>query len=54
MDLWLLACGGALVVLAARTVYKLASRPTRREGEFTTDRVSHDWLASARIHEDQN
>jgi hypothetical protein len=51
MKYWILACG-ALAVIAARAAYNMTNRRTRR-GSVMSDQVSSDWLASARIHEDQ-
>jgi hypothetical protein len=50
MKLWLLACG-AIAVVAARAVYTLSTRQSRRT-RFTGDQVSSEWLATAKIHED--
>lgn len=50
MKFWILACG-ALAAIAARAVYGAGSRRSRRA--ISKDQVSADWLATARIHEDQ-
>ena len=50
MKFWILACG-ALVAVAARAVYSLSQRQGRRRAQ-STDQVSNEWLASAKIHED--
>jgi hypothetical protein len=51
MKLWILACG-AIAVVAARVVYTLSNRQSRRDSRFTGDQVSSEWLATAKIHED--
>ncbi len=51
MKLWILACG-AIAVVAARVVYTLSNRQSRRNARFTGDQVSSEWLATAKIHED--
>jgi hypothetical protein len=43
---------GAAALLAARATYSLMNRSSR-PGSFTNDQVSSDWLATARIHEDE-
>jgi hypothetical protein len=50
MKLWILACS-ALALVAARAAYTFSNR---RRGRFTNDQVSSEWLATAKIHEDQN
>jgi hypothetical protein len=52
MKFWILACG-ALVAVAARAVYSLSQRQGRRRAQ-STDQVSNEWLATAKIHEDHN
>jgi len=52
MKLWLLACG-AIAVVAARAMYLISNRQSRRT-EFTGDQVSSEWLATAKIHEDHS
>ena len=49
LKLWIFVLGAAAVV-AARATYNFVSRPP---GRFSNDQVSSDWLATARIHEDQ-
>ena len=51
MKIWILACG-AFAVVAARVVYNLTHRQSRRSTRFTGDQVSSEWLATAKIHED--
>jgi hypothetical protein len=51
LKFWMLALS-AVAVIAARATYNLVSRHSR-SGSFTSDQVSSDWLATARIHEDQ-
>ena len=51
MKFWIFALSAAAVV-AARAAYSYANRPAR-SGRFINDQVSSDWLATARIHEDQ-
>jgi peptidoglycan/LPS O-acetylase OafA/YrhL len=51
LKFWILALGAAAVI-AARATYNFVNRPART-GRFTDDQVSSDWLATARIHEDQ-
>jgi hypothetical protein len=53
MKLWLLVCG-ALAAVAAHAAYTFSNRQGRRRGGLTTDQVSSEWLATAKIHEDQN
>ena len=53
MKIWILACS-ALALLAAQAAYKFSNRHGRRRGALTTDQVSSEWLATAKIHEDQN
>lgn len=50
MKFWIIAL--AAVAVAARATYSLLNRPDR-SGGFIRDQVSNDWLATARIHEDQ-
>ncbi|MDQ3214116.1 MAG: hypothetical protein M3Q85_15670 [Acidobacteriota bacterium] len=50
MKIWILALSAA--VLAARVTYSFMNRASR-SGRFAHDQVSSDWLATARIHEDQ-
>jgi hypothetical protein len=49
LKIWLFVVGAAAVV-AARATYNFVSRNPAR---FGNDQVSSDWLATARIHEDQ-
>jgi hypothetical protein len=51
LKFWIFALGAAAVI-AARAAYSYANRPARA-GRFINDQVSSDWLATARIHEDQ-
>ncbi len=51
MKFWFFALSAAAVI-AARVVYSYANRPAQ-SGRFINDQVSGDWLATARIHEDQ-
>ena len=54
MKLWLLVCG-ALAAVAAHAAYSYSNRQGRRRGGLTTtDQVSSEWLATAKIHEDHN
>jgi hypothetical protein len=53
MKFWILACG-ALAALAAHAAYTFSQRQGRRRGQFDNDQVSSEWLATAKIHEDQN
>jgi len=53
MKFWILACG-ALAALAAHAAYTFSQRQGRRRGRFENDQVSSEWLATAKIHEDQN
>jgi hypothetical protein len=48
LKFWIFAVG-AVALIAAKATYKMMNRPTG----FTNDQVSSDWLATARIHEDQ-
>jgi hypothetical protein len=48
---WIFALS-AVAVVAARAAYSYVNRPSQ-PGRFTNDQVSSDWLATARIHEDQ-
>ena len=50
MKLWLVAFG-AIAVIAARAVYSISTRQSRRRNRFN-DQVSSEWLATAKIHED--
>ncbi len=50
LKIWILALSAA--VLAARVTYSFMNRASR-SGRFAHDQVSSDWLATARIHEDQ-
>ena len=50
MKLWLVALG-AIAVVAARAVYSISTRQSRRRDRFN-DQVSSEWLATAKIHED--
>ncbi len=52
MKLWLLACR-AIAVVAARAMYSFTNRQSRRN-RFTGDQVSTEWLATAKIYEDQH
>jgi hypothetical protein len=49
LKLWIFALG-AVALIAARATYNFVSKPP---GTFSNDQVSSDWLATARIHEDQ-
>jgi hypothetical protein len=51
LKFWIFALSAAAVI-AARAAYSYANRPPR-SGRFMNDQVSSDWLATARIHEDQ-
>ena len=51
LKFWIFALSAAAVI-AARAAYSYANRPARA-GRFINDQVSSDWLATARIHEDQ-
>ena len=54
MNFWILACGALAVVAAAHTVYSI-TRQRRRRGNDIADQVSSEWLATAKIHnEDHN
>ena len=54
MKFWLLACS-ALALVAAHAAYTFSNRQGRRRGGLTTDQVSSEWLATAKIHaEDHN
>jgi hypothetical protein len=53
MKFWILAAS-ALVLVAAHAVYTFSTRQSRRRGHFMPDQVSNEWLATAKIHEDQN
>jgi hypothetical protein len=53
MKIWILACS-ALALVAAHAAYTFSNRQSRRRGGLTTDQVSSEWLATAKIHEDQN
>ena len=53
MKFWILACS-ALALVAAHAAYTFSNRHSRRRGGLTTDQVSSEWLATAKIHEDQN
>jgi hypothetical protein len=48
LKLWIFVLGAA-ALFAARATYNLMSRTP----SFGNDQVSSDWLATARIHEDQ-
>jgi hypothetical protein len=50
VKIWILA-GGVLALIAAHAAYTFRHR--RTGPRFTKDQVSRDWLATARIHEDQ-
>jgi hypothetical protein len=50
MKLWILACS-ALALVAAHAAYTFSNRQSRRRGALT-DQVSSEWLATAKIHED--
>jgi hypothetical protein len=50
MKLWLVAFG-AIAFVAARAVYSISTRQSRRRNRFN-DQVSSEWLATAKIHED--
>ena len=52
MKIWIFACG-ALAMIAASAAYTFTSRHARRGGKFADDQVSSEWLATAKIHEDQ-
>ena len=52
MKIWILA-GSALALIIARAAYSFTNRQARGGGRFANDQVSSDWLATARIHEDQ-
>jgi hypothetical protein len=51
LKFWIFALS-AVAVIAARATYSYVNRPPR-SGRFINDQVSSDWLATARIHEDQ-
>jgi hypothetical protein len=51
LKFWIFALSAAAVI-AARAAYSYANRPARA-GRFINDQVSSDWLATARIYEDQ-
>lgn len=53
MKFWILACG-AIAAVAAQAAYTFSTRRARQRVGFTNDQVSSEWLASARIHEDEN
>jgi hypothetical protein len=53
MKFWILACG-AIAAVAAHAAYTFSTRRTRQRVGFANDQVSSEWLASARIHEDEN
>ncbi len=53
MKFWILACS-ALAAVAAHAAYTFSQRQGRRRGQFSTDQVSNEWLATAKIHEDEN
>jgi hypothetical protein len=48
LKFWIFALSAAAVI-AARAAYNMMNRPAG----FTNDQVSSDWLATARIHEDE-
>jgi hypothetical protein len=48
MNLWILLGGPAAILAVA--LYRLS---TRRSRQRAADQVSSDWLATAKIHEDQ-
>jgi len=48
---WILALGAAAVV-AARATYRRMTQPPQSR-RFPSDQVSNDWLATARIYEDE-
>jgi hypothetical protein len=50
MKLWILA-GGALAFVAAHLAYTFTTRYRRG---ISNDQVSNEWLATAKIHEDQH
>jgi len=50
MKIWLVAIS-AITVVAARVVYSISTRHSRRRNRFN-DQVSSEWLATAKIHED--
>ena len=52
MKILIFACG-ALAMIAASAAYTFSSRHPRRGGKFANDQVSSEWLATAKIHEDQ-
>jgi hypothetical protein len=51
MRIWILACS-AIALVAARAAYTFSNRQSRRRNRFPNDQVSHEWLATAKIHED--
>jgi hypothetical protein len=51
LKFWIFALSAAAAI-AARAAYSYVNRPSRA-GRFINDQVSSDWLATARIHEDQ-
>ncbi len=51
LKFWILALGAAALV-AARATYRLMKRPSH-SNRLPHDHVSSDWLATARIHEDE-
>jgi hypothetical protein len=51
LKFWIFALS-AVAAIAARATYQYVNRPPR-SGRFINDQVSSDWLATARIHEDQ-
>jgi hypothetical protein len=53
MKFWILACG-AIAAVAAHAAYTVSARRARQRVGFSNDQVSSEWLASARIHEDEN
>ena len=53
MKFWILACS-ALAAVAAHAAYTFRHRQGKRRGQLHSDQVSNEWLATAKIHEDQN
>jgi hypothetical protein len=53
VKLWIFALG-AVAMIAARAAYGFRHRRRQSGVRFTIDQVSSDWLATARIHEDQD
>jgi LPXTG-motif cell wall-anchored protein len=51
MKMWFLAVG--LAVLAASGLLARIRR-RNRQSDFTTEPLSGEWLANARVHEDHN